>query len=157
MKLLKIYRAFHHFRFLSGGIFKLSKNVSARLSNLHFFRPDNIQMKNPFAKMCTLLFISRTLNRKNWTAAEIISEGASKLPFPCPEELFAKHSFPWKTYNFLVTFCFEPIKLPFSAKSLQQICQNCNIWCPRNTPRKKKSLKMLHFCFSFFRILSQKI
>ena len=121
-----------------------------------FFRPANIQMKNPFAKMCTLLFIFCTLNRKKWTAAEIISEGASKLPFPCPEDLFAKHSFSWKTYNFSVTFSIEPIKLRFSAKSLQQICQNCIIWCPRNTPMKANFTEKVTILFQLFRILSQK-
>ena len=107
-------------------------------------------MKNPFAKMCTLLFIFCTLNRKKWTAAEIITEGASKLPFPCPEDLFAKHSFPRKTYNFSVTFSIEPIKLRFSAKSLQQICQNCIIWCPRNTPMKKNFTEKVTFLFQLF-------
>ena len=113
-------------------------------------------MKNPFAKMCTLLFIFCTLNRKKWTAAEIITEGASKLPFPCPEDLFAKHSFPRKTYNFSVTFSIEPIKLRFSAKSLQQICQNCIIWCPRNTPMKANFTEKVTILFQLFRILSQK-
>ena len=41
---------------------------------------------------------------------KLYRKGRTKLPFPCPEELFGKHSFPWRTYNFLINFCFEPIK-----------------------------------------------
>ena len=87
---------------------------------------------------------------------KLYRKGRTKLPFPCPEELFGKHSFPWKTYNFSVTFCFEPIKLRFSAKSLQQICQNCIIWCPRKTPMKANFTEKVTILFQLFRILSQK-
>ena len=93
---------------------------------------------------------------KKWTAAEIISGGASKLPFSCPEELFANHSFPWKTYNFSSSFCFEPIKLRFSANSLQQNGQNCIVWCPRNTPIKNSFTEKVTILFISYRILSQK-
>ena len=78
-----------------------------------------------------------------------------KLLFPCQEQLYAKCSFPWKTYNFSINFCFEPKKLRFLLKSFQQSCQTCYVWCPRNTPRKNLFTEKITISFEFFRILTQ--
>ena len=120
--------------FSSFSIFERRQFWAQQIYFGHFFKitflcPVNFQRKILLMK-CVLLFIFCTFIRKNLTAAEIISERMSKLPFPCQEQLFAKDSFPWKTYNFSINFCFHPIKLRFSAKSLQQSCQNCIVWCP---------------------------
>ena len=103
--------------------------------------------------ICSIFAI---FSRKNWTAAEIISEGASKLLLPCRGQLFPKDSFIWRKYSFSINFCFQPIKLRFSAKSFQQICQKCLVWCQRNTPRKNRFTEKLTFSFKIFRFLTQK-
>ena len=147
---------FHHFRFLSGGKFELSKFISARFSKPPFFCPVNIQMKNLFAEMFTLLVNFFTLCRKNWTAAEIISEVASKLPFPCSEQLFAKYSFPWKSYNFSINFCFEQIKLRFLQNHCSRVVKIALFDVHETLRWRISSMEKFTITFNFFRILSQK-
>ena len=106
--------------------------------------------------MCTLLIIFCNLSRKTFDCSRNYILRSSKLLFPCSEELSAKHSFPWKTYNVSINFCLEPIKLHSSAKSLQQNCENCIAWCPRYTPMKNSFTEKITILFKTFRILAQK-
>ena len=131
-------QAFHHFRFLSGGEFELSKFISATFSKLPFFFQLTFNWKTFSWYVFTFVQFFAIFSRKSWTAAEITSEGASKLLSPCRGQLFPKDSFLWKKYSFSINFCFEPIKLRFSSKSFPQSCQNCLVWCQRNTPRKNR-------------------
>ena len=106
--------------------------------------------------MCTLLFIFCNLSRKTFDCSRNNILRSANLLFPCSEELFASHSFPWKTYKFSISFWFKPIKLRFSAKTLQQNCQICIICCPQNTPMKNSFTEKVTILLHFFRILSQK-
>ena len=106
--------------------------------------------------MCTLLFIFCNLSRKTFDCSRNYISRIANLLFPCPEDLFAKHSFPWSTYYLSISFCFEPMKLAFSAKSLQQNCENCIVLCPRNNPMKTSFTEKVTILLSFFHILRQK-
>ena len=96
-------------------------------------------------------------HKKLADTAEKNSAGASKLLFPGPEELCAKKTFPLRQ---LTIFCsvsdFEPKKLRFSMKPFQQSCQNCYVWCPRNTPSKNRSTEITTILFIFFRFFTKK-
>ena len=78
----KIYRLFHLFRFLSGDKFELSDFISASFSKLAFFCPANIQMKSPFAEICTLLFIFCIFIRKTFDSSRNYILRSSELLFP---------------------------------------------------------------------------
>ena len=44
------------------------------------------------------------LEQKKLIAAEALSSKVSKLLCPCPDDIFAKNSFPWKTYIATISF-----------------------------------------------------
>ena len=80
---------------------------------------------------------SCTLIRKNFWLQQKLYRNERQNCFSRVQRTFLqKNSFHWKTDNFSITFWFWAKKYRFLAKSVQQSCQKCTVWWPRNTPCK---------------------